>query len=90
MKALRLAKMVERISERLNDAHYFLSPGATYYTGGSEHNCDCLTAVVDDDGTVNVSDHQGSSEDWDSAEYATSKDVKRAVQEWLGNLWDQP
>jgi len=79
------AEFIQDESERQCIEHLGYTPH-TWYTGGSDHNDDRLTAEVDEDRDIIV-------RDGNATETYTGRLTKDAiadyVSDWLENLWNQ-
>ncbi|HZT71223.1 MAG TPA: hypothetical protein VFC10_15945 [Terriglobia bacterium] len=82
MTRTETAKAIERVSQEVCIQHLGYTPD-TWYTGGTSHNDDRLTARVTAEG-IRVSD-SGTTEIYDGPR--TMKAVREYVADWLSMVW---
>jgi hypothetical protein len=82
MKKEKAAEIIEQISEKMCIEHLGYNPH-TWYTGGSSHNDDRLTAKIDD-GEIIVSDGN-AAEPYTGA--LTDEAMREFVADWLHTIW---
>jgi hypothetical protein len=86
------AKLIETYSAQLCREHYEMGPHDEWFHGGPDHNDDRLTATVQDDDSIEVSDgnttqiYAGPTEDSPlRAMHDTA--IRAYVSEWLADVW---
>jgi hypothetical protein len=78
-------KRIERTSAVMCRAHYNMDFGGTWYTGGSSHNDDRLTAQINDRGEIKVTDNGQCLETYTGE--LTPDAIDAYVEDWLESVW---
>jgi hypothetical protein len=84
LTATRAAELISETSARLCRVHHEMRPDDPWCYGGPAHNDDRLTATVESDLTIRVTD--GNAAETYSGPLGDAP-IRAFVQDWLSDVW---